>query len=440
MDKVTTSERIGVESEVAAWLDGWRASYLKAAEAAGLGGSVETERLVVVELTESGSKTEGRVQKVNPLLLPGVAWTLRAESESDRDSPIADLIYRVYGHRADVNVGFYPGLFLERPTEWIAKVLLPATRWEYVTSLQALDRPDEELAVATARKLIQLLEADELTSVTMLPLDGLRASQRIESGRAVLRPITPDEYLELSEPERSYLPGGVLRHARRFQFHNERTVLEFRHARPKRSQDTGDISGIRRLIVAFQLLGFDPAGSGQAVTVTEPLRLGAVRGSPIALAEHGARRDVGASDLERAVELAERIPAGALTVPRTHEEIAIARFQTAVNERSHSDAIVDHVIALEATLLRSVRDELRFRFALYGAWFLGADRTDRLRLADELKDLYDARSAIVHGTPLPSHRLEPLAALARSISSATIVRALRQGWPTEQSLVDALFG
>lgn len=176
------------------------------------------------------------------------------------------------------------------------------------------------------------------------------------------------------------------------------------------------------------------------MTVTEPFRLGGTRGSPVGLRVHGPLRDVAQSELEAAVEIADRIPERAFSGPRTRDEIALARFQTAVLERSEGDAIVDYVIALEAVFLQGVRDELRFRFALHGAWFLGSAREERVRLFDELQDLYDARSRIVHGTALPPHQIEAIAALGRRLSSTTLLRALRNGWPSSEFLADAVFG
>jgi hypothetical protein len=378
---------------------------------------------------------------VNPLLLPGTAWTIRTElAARDAIETPAELLYRAYGPKCEVSATLYAGLFAERPTEWISKVLLRSVRWRYLTSLASLGEADSQLAHVIARDLIQLLDGDEIAFVSMLPLGGLRVPERLEVDNAVLRPIAPDEYLALREDEPFLLEENVLRFARRFEFHDERAVLEVRERRPKLARDDGDVSGIRSVVLALQLLGFDPKGEGQAVTFTEPFRFGGLRGSPVVLATRGQRRDIARADLAATVELARRIPKGVFHSPRAQAEVALARFQTAVVERSHADAVVDYVIALEAMLLPGVRDELRYRFGLCGAWFLGADRADRLRLADEFRDLYDARSAIVHGTPPAAHRLEPLGASARRLCALTLTKALREGFPTAQALADAPFG
>jgi hypothetical protein len=42
------------------------------------------------------------------------------------------------------------------------------------------------------------------------------------------------------------------------------------------------------------------------------------------------------------------------------------------------EALIDYAIALEATLLPAKSEgELRFRFSLYGAWFLGETADER---------------------------------------------------------------
>lgn len=440
-DGPSAEQRRACEDALVEWLEESRLRWLRAARAVGLGGTVEAERRVVTELTDSVARSETRRQQVNPLLLPRLAWTIGDELlDPDGVPPVAEHLYRTYGQRCEINAGLPPVHFTEAPTEWISRVLLQSLRWHYLRSLASLDHAEPERAIEFALKLLTLIEGDMLVSLTLLPLAGLRVSTPLSSGDVVLRPITLVEYRDLQGDDLFRIEEAVLWHARRFEPHDERVILEVREARPKRDRDSGNITRTRRMILAMQLLGFAPKGRAQAVTVTEPFRMAGTRSSPVSVAGHGPDRSIVQADLDAVVELAERIPAGALGMAETHEEIAFARFQTAVVERNPSDAIVDYVIALEAVFLQGVRDELRFRFALYGAWFLGTDRTDRQRLFDELKQLYDARSEIVHGSVRKPHELEALAGLARRVSSAALLRALREGWPTAKVLADAPLG
>lgn len=220
------------------WLEDGRRTYLNAARATGLDGTVKTERLVVVELTESSAKIEGRVLDTNPLLIPGTAWTLAvALRDEDVVPPVAERLVGIFGERCEVNVGFYSGLFAREPAQWTAKVLLPAVRWKYLSSLESLGIAEVDKARELARQLVMLIEADDVVWLTLLPLGGLRVKEQFSAGNAVLRPVTADEYLDLQGDEPFHLAEGLLRHARSFRAHEERAVLEIREARPKRAQD-----------------------------------------------------------------------------------------------------------------------------------------------------------------------------------------------------------
>ena len=63
------------------------------------------------------------------------------------------------------------------------------------------------------------------------------------------------------------------------------------------------------------------------------------------------------------------------------------------------DRIVDYAIGLEALLLKGDKEqgELSYRFRLRGAMVLAETGEDRHKAFQDLKDFYDARSAIVHG-------------------------------------------
>lgn len=77
-------------------------------------------------------------------------------------------------------------------------------------------------------------------------------------------------------------------------------------------------------------------------------------------------------------------------------ETSLRRFNYSYSRPMGEDRIIDLMIALEATLLAGLKDELKNRLALRGANLLRSLRepTETYAL---LSALYDARSAIVHG-------------------------------------------
>lgn len=65
------------------------------------------------------------------------------------------------------------------------------------------------------------------------------------------------------------------------------------------------------------------------------------------------------------------------------------------------DQLIDLVIALESLFSPSDKGELRFRISLNAALLLGKDPEDRSAIMDFVMDMYDHRSALVHGGRSP---------------------------------------
>lgn len=65
------------------------------------------------------------------------------------------------------------------------------------------------------------------------------------------------------------------------------------------------------------------------------------------------------------------------------------------------DQLIDLVIALESLFSPSDKGELRFRISLNAALLLGNDAEDRTGIMDFVKNMYDHRSALVHGGKSP---------------------------------------
>jgi hypothetical protein len=85
-------------------------------------------------------------------------------------------------------------------------------------------------------------------------------------------------------------------------------------------------------------------------------------------------------------------------------DIAVARCLRALAERDDPvDAMIDAVIVWEN--LFGSGTELSFRISSAMAMLLASDATERIALQKELKDLYTARSEVVHGAPVPAKKL-----------------------------------
>jgi len=73
------------------------------------------------------------------------------------------------------------------------------------------------------------------------------------------------------------------------------------------------------------------------------------------------------------------------------------RFGRSYTQHDWYDRLVDFVTSLEGVVLPGQREEKRNQFALRIAWILGSTKSERERLFKEAIDIYDARSAVVHG-------------------------------------------
>ncbi len=98
--------------------------------------------------------------------------------------------------------------------------------------------------------------------------------------------------------------------------------------------------------------------------------------------------------------------------------------------REPDDSLVDAVIALEA-LFGTGKTEVGFRLQLAVAFLLAADHEERKRIFVEVGELYEARSALVHGTVIPVPQLLDL----RQRGVELAIRCLRVLFTTEHELI-----
>ena len=94
-------------------------------------------------------------------------------------------------------------------------------------------------------------------------------------------------------------------------------------------------------------------------------------------------------------------------------------------ESSLTDKFIELRIALEALFLDNAQGELRFRLAMHGAWFLGANAEERHRYHGALLNAYDAASVAVHGREVRG-REEQLTA-AQELCRNGILKMLEAG-------------
>jgi len=96
--------------------------------------------------------------------------------------------------------------------------------------------------------------------------------------------------------------------------------------------------------------------------------------------------------------------------PSHYLSLPLRRLVDGLSRMRLDDKIVDYAIGLEALLLcDSKQDELSYRFRMRGAMVLAEVGEDRHQAFQNLKDLYNARSTIVHGHSISGLNLQSLA-------------------------------
>jgi hypothetical protein len=152
----------------------------------------------------------------------------------------------------------------------------------------------------------------------------------------------------------------------------------------------------------------------------------------------GPEDELTADELRRAATLADRIPVGCFDKPAKRDEVALRRFLIAEAQEDDAEATIDYVIALEGLLVPTSQGESVYRFCLNGARYIADDSSDRRRIFKELKDLYDIRSKLVHGSGVRAHEQKREAKRnARQLASRALKKAVMNGWPTPEDFASA---
>ncbi len=107
-------------------------------------------------------------------------------------------------------------------------------------------------------------------------------------------------------------------------------------------------------------------------------------------------------------------------------QIPIERWIKSKAERAPVDKMIDLGIALEALYLSGTdyNREIRFRFSLYAAWYLGKDTEHKKALFQDFKTIYDLRSRAVHTGELSEKEKKKIAKVLEEEIDADIAKTL----------------
>lgn len=309
----------------------------------------------------------------------------------------------------------------------------------YIKSLSDLGTPDLELLEKLSEELDALINSSQVVSVAQLVISGIVPSGTFQHRNVTLR--------ELSEHEKGLIwqlrsstwqPQPNIRSdlipPMEFSHFMPDAVLVVKHMCPQRPcPHTGVL--VNRVALAFFLKDCPLSGSGVLTTGEVPAWATKTHSSgPYPLAEKylPTRKLVSEDGFRSIIDLAFKIP-DFTSLQETTRGIVLYRALRGFGAKWNESAFLDFAIALEGALLSGIRNELSYRFSLYGALFL-QDELDPRETFKRLKNIYEVRSSLVHGSQV----VEPDRKLAESdaadLTKRILLRSIEMGWPNWKDL------
>ena len=326
------------------------------------------------------------------------------------------------------------------PARWTLGHLIWPALLHHLKTAAALDKVGTAEAGAFAGEVLAFATQDHLTYRVTIPLAGIRLPPNrktaLVADDAELRSLSSLEQGQILEAR-----GGIQRIWQInpiFQLPEAALALSIHSDRNAYNPDPTET--IADWFCAFHLHGFQPVGRDAQIqphpawaglyTLRIPVKTQEL------CREHPT---VTAADFRTISATVEKLEQYHLGQPTSPHDVALQRLSMGSSRSSATDALVDFVIALEALLLpydsHTRHGDLSHRFRLHGAHYLASKKADRTHVYDQLRDLYDLRSRIVHGGgnkkakfPTPEE-LEQGRHQAAELARTGLVRALKEGFP-----------
>ena len=146
---------------------------------------------------------------------------------------------------------------------------------------------------------------------------------------------------------------------------------------------------------------------------------------------------IGDQSIPDLVETQLRSTLRALETLDSKTRMAVSRWMKSKDSSENlADRFIDLRIALESLYLKDYpngyRQEMRFRLALFGAWYLSTDFEDRKRILKKLREAYDAASGAVHSGDLDfTVENQKLLSDGQDLCRRGILKLLREGPPPD---------
>lgn len=309
----------------------------------------------------------------------------------------------------------------------------------YMNSLPDLETPGFELIEKLAEELDVLINSSQVTSMAQLIVSGIVPSGTFQHHDVMLRELSEHEkgliwqLRSATWQPRPNLRSDLIPPTEFSQFMPD-AVLVATHVCLQRPCQHMMVL-VNRVALAFFLKDYSLSGPGVVVISEVPVWANSVHSSaPYLLVEKHlpGRKSVSENEFTSIIDLARKVPEFT-SLQETSRGVVLYRALRGFGTKWSESAFLDFAIALEGALLKGIKNELSYRFSLYGALFL-RDEIDPRETFRRLKNIYDVRSSLVHGSRVRESDREQAELDAADLTKQILLKAIETGWPDEREL------
>ena len=326
--------------------------------------------------------------------------------------------------------------------DWVLRHLIFPALDAHLRALSSLTTTTPGKARAFASEVVSVAMSQTLAYTVAIPLCGINLKSRtrkLSSRVALLRSVSAGEAGEHVNSQSNVrffggyapCPSVVL----------EITILTSRltHNPDYREQ-------VDKWLCAFGLNDYVVAGSVASCMSRPRWTWGATIRNRLSLPSHADNwKSINGRQFKEIASTVDRLDRYSLVEPRSPQDLALHRYLSGTARPTHADAVLDYAIALEALLLpydRNARhSDLSYRFRVHGAYYLSTDPSGRKRTAEQLRELYDLRSRLVHGGKYPDAvTIERARTQACELLRRGLSRAIITDFPAATDFTNLLLG
>ncbi len=432
-----------LQEQVPAALEAARIEVVARMQAKGHPLSAMMDRLAVIDRPESnGWSTEWRRQEVGGIRNHRIQTDIGDDTVQGRViglkeqlQPLAELL------DSETDLGSRPAWLYPQSSgadAILTRYLVPMTM-RYLTSLANLANPDDALLNRLLNELEQLVKPDSISRVRQLPIAGITVDTKYSHRSVSIRPLTQLERGTIARRDMVQW-DDIGSHADEFQpsvnhvWILPNVLIEVTNQRP-RSEINDKSTLVRKIALALLLEGHEIAGHSVVRAFDLPIWASqGIAGEPLPLSESiaGEPTSVTETSWKRIVKRAYKIPDFG-PGETSRQEIILQRLLRGFGASWQDAGFLDFVVCLEAALLGVDRDELTYRFKLYGSLFL-RDIYDPKETFDRLGTIYKVRSKLVHGAPVTNDIYQQARKDAKELAVAVVKKCVEHGWPSKDTL------